>query len=81
MDILPHKNYNIKTLYITRGENEKILEKMERNYKRYSYGYRVAVVCRICDFRGDGKMNISKIALYLAPIPLLIEIIFYFIEN
>ena len=32
---------------------------MERNYKRYSYGYRVAVVCRIYDFRGDGKMKLS----------------------
>lgn len=32
---------------------------MERNYKRYSYGYRIAVVCRICDLRGDGKMKLS----------------------
>ena len=32
---------------------------MERNYKRYSYGYRVAVVCRICDFRGDEQMKLS----------------------
>jgi len=30
---------------------------MERNYKGYSYGYRVTVVCRIYDFRGDGKMK------------------------
>ena len=50
---LPYINYNTITLYIARGRNEKFLEKMERNYKRYSYGYRVAVVCRICDFRGD----------------------------
>lgn len=39
------------------GRYEKIFEKMERNYKRYSYGYRVAVVCRIYDLRGDGKMK------------------------
>lgn len=57
------------------------MEKMESYCKRNNNAYSFTVSSWIYDLGSDGKMNISKIALCLAPIPLLIEIVFYFIEN